>query len=167
MLTKQANDSWSVYFAMRARPRGAGIFLASKKNNFSLRSRAFQCESPRVSARQQMALVLRRVSGGFCPMLLLMACCSFSFCGCTATSPGLLQHLSKRVFPFLRAIFKELHERRASLKKIFLKLVSRSCVSGCGRFLAHLMVKITVPRAWAISTLRQRSWMSHVLIVET
>ncbi len=31
----------------------------------------------------------------------------------------------------------------------------------------HLMVTIAVPRAWAISTLRQRSWMSHVLIAGT
>ncbi len=31
----------------------------------------------------------------------------------------------------------------------------------------HLMVTIAAPRAWALGTLRQRSWMSHVLTVGT
>ncbi len=110
-----------------------------------------------VAARQRRILS-NAASDGVLQLFILRLHCDL---------PWALQHLSKIVFPFLRAIFKELHERRASLKNIFLKMVSRSCVSGCGRFLAHLMVKITVPRAWAISTLRQRSWMSHVLIVET
>jgi hypothetical protein len=30
----------------------------------------------------------------------------------------------------------------------------------------HLTVTIAVSRAWAFSTLKQRSWMSHVLITE-
>ncbi len=65
---------------------------------------------------------LRRVSGGFCPMLLLMACCSFSFCRLHCDLPWALQHLSKRVFPFLRAIFKELHERLGIFKKNIFKV---------------------------------------------
>ncbi len=69
--------------------------------------------------------MLRRVSGGCCPVLLLMACCRSSFCGCAATSPGRFSAF-KRVFS----------KRAPRATGVFLKMASRSCVSGCGRFLA-------------------------------
>ncbi len=49
----------------------------------------------------------------------------------------------------------------------FLKMASRSCVSECGHFLASSDVTVDVPQTWAISMLRQRLWMSHVLIAGT
>ncbi len=46
-------------------------------------------------------------------------------------------------------------------------MASRSCVSGCGRFLTSSDGHDCCPRAWALGTLRQRSWMSHVPAVRT
>ncbi len=71
----------------------------------------------RVSAKQS-ALVLRRVSG---------ASAASPFGGRAATSPGCFS-ASKR--EFRRA------KRAPRATGVFLKMASRSCVSGCGRFLA-------------------------------
>ncbi len=87
-------------------------------NSFSLRSRAFQRISESVC---KTAKVLRRVSGGCCPVLLLTACCSSSFCGHAVTSPGRF------------SAFKRVFSKRAPRA---MGVSSRSCVSGCGRFLA-------------------------------
>ncbi len=46
-------------------------------------------------------------------------------------------------------------------------MASRSCVLDVVVSWLHLMVTIAAPRAWALSTLRQRSWMSHVLTAGT
>ncbi len=100
------------------------------------RSQAFQRESPRVSARQQKTvLVLRRVSGGCCPVLLLlfwMECSSSSFCGHAATSPWRFSTFFSK-----RAKSKRAKSKRAPRATgVFLKMASPSCVSGCGHFLA-------------------------------
>ncbi len=60
-------------------------------------------------------------------MLLLTACCSSSFCGRAATSPARFIGKKKQ---------KSKSKRALRAKGVFLKMASRSCVSGCGRFLA-------------------------------
>ncbi len=40
------------------------------------------------------------------------------------------------------------------------------CVYGCGRAWRWVMVTIAASRAWAVSTLRWPSWMSHLLFVD-
>ncbi len=75
--------------------------------------------------------------------------------------PWALQHYLKECFSSKRANLKELHERQASFLKmarVFLDVV----VSWL-----HLTVVIAVSRAWAISTLKHSSLISHVLIVGT
>ncbi len=67
------------------------------------------------------ALVLRRISGGCCPVL-------HSFSGHAATSPGR--------FSAPKREFQEQSKRAPRATGVFLKMASRSCVSGCGRFLA-------------------------------
>ncbi len=74
----------------------------------------------RVSAKQS-ALVLQRVRGGCCPVLHHL------FGRRAASSPGRFS-ASKR--EFRRA------KRAPRATGVFLKMASRSCVSGCGRFLA-------------------------------
>ncbi len=72
-------------------------------------------------------LVLRRDTVGCCPVLLLTACCSSSFCGRAATSPARFIGKKKK---------KSKSKRALRAKGVFLKMASRSCVSGCGHFLA-------------------------------
>ncbi len=109
--------------------------------------------------------MLRLVSGGCCQVLLLLSdgvlqlikllsCCDL---------PCALQHYLKECFSSKRTILKEFHERRASFygwlpARVFLDVV----ISWL-----YLTVTIAISRAWAISMLRQRSWMSHVLIAGT
>ncbi len=86
--------------------------------SFSLRSRAFLGISESVTTHQRGLLSSAAAS--------LMACCSLSNCGHTATSPGRFSAFSKRA----------ISKRAPRTTGIFLKTASRSCVSGCGRFLA-------------------------------
>ncbi len=61
-------------------------------------------------------------------LLLYLSVLQLSFCGRTATSPGRFNTfaISKRA----------ISKRAPRLTGVFLKMASRSCVSGCGRFLA-------------------------------
>ncbi len=83
----------------------------------------------RVSTRQP-ALVLRHVSGGCCPVLQIAWWCAAAFfCGHAMTSPGRFSALKER-------LLKSKSKRAPRATGVFLKMASRSCVSGCGRFLA-------------------------------
>ncbi len=87
------------------------------------------CKSPECSQDEshRRALVLRHVNGGRCPVLLFL-------CGHAATSP-------RRFSAPKRDISKKKKKKREQSKRapratgVFLKMASRSCVSGCGRFL--------------------------------
>ncbi len=115
------------------------------------------CKSPECSQDEShgRALVLRRVNGGRCPVLLFFAVTLLPPLGASA--------LLNESFSTKRANLKELHERRASFYRW---LPARAFLDVVGSWL-HLMVTIAAPRAWALGTLRQRSWMSHVLTVGT
>ncbi len=132
MLTKQANDSWRACFATRTPPRGAGIKgeRVQTHNSFSLRSRAFQrisesvcktANSVGVTARQRR-LLSSAASDGMLQLFILRSRCDL---------PMALQHLTKIVF-----FLKEQSKRAPRVTGVFLKMACRSCVSGCGRFLA-------------------------------
>ncbi len=86
--------------------------------SFSLRSRALQISECLQS--KTTALVLRRVSGGCCPVL------DSREAAITLLPPLGASALLKESFSTKRA-------PRAT--GVFLKMASRSCVSGCGRFL--------------------------------
>ncbi len=66
------------------------------------------------------ALVLRRVSGGCCPVLHSSAITLLPPLGASA---------------LLKEIISEQSKRAPRATGVFLKMASRSCVSGCGRFL--------------------------------
>ncbi len=66
------------------------------------------------------ALVLRRVSGGCCPVLHSSAITLLPPLGASA---------------LLKEIISEQSKRAPRAKGVFLKMASRLCVSGCGRFL--------------------------------
>ncbi len=66
------------------------------------------------------ALVLRRVSGGCCPVLHSSAITLLPSLGASA---------------LLKEIISEQSKRAPRATGVFLKMASRSCVSGCGRFL--------------------------------
>ncbi len=108
VLTKQANDSWRACFATRTPPRGAGIKGERVQTHisFSLRSRALQISECLQS--KTTALVLRRVSGGCCPVL------DSREAAITLLPPLGASALLKESFSTKRANLKELHERRAS-----------------------------------------------------
>ncbi len=82
------------------------------------------CKSPECSQDEshRRALVLRRVSGGRCSVLLFL-------CGHAATSPRRFSAPKRENFT------KEQSKRAPRVTGVFLKMASRSCVSGCGRFL--------------------------------
>ncbi len=124
MLTKQANGGWRACFATRTPPRGAGIKgeRVQTHNSFSLRSRAIASLQSVCKTRLKQALVLRRVSGGRCPVLLFL-------CGHAATSPRRFSAPKKDISK------KEQSKRAPRATGVFLKMASRSCFSGCGRFL--------------------------------
>ncbi len=107
-------------YKRRARANAQQLFVSEPSLSANLR----ECLQDR-----KTALVLRHVSGGCCPVLLLMPCCSSSFCGRAATSPGRFS-ASKGVFS------KEQSKKAPRATGVFLKMASHSCVSGCGRFLA-------------------------------
>ncbi len=131
-------------YKRRARADAHQLF-ASEPSLFS--------ESPRVSTDSKSQCWCYGASAGVVVQCccFLMACCSPSNCGHASTSPGRFSTFSERVF-LKEQYLKELHERRAS----FLKMASRSCVSGCGRFLAS-----------SDDYDRCVSWISHVLIAGT
>ncbi len=108
VLTKQANDSWRACFATRTPPRGAGIKRERVQTHisFSLRSRALQISECLQS--KTTALVLRRVSGGCCPVL------DSREAAITLLPPLGASALLKESFSTKRANLKELHKRRAS-----------------------------------------------------
>ncbi len=122
MLTKQANDSWRACFATRTPPRGAGIKGERVQTHisFSLRSRAIAVS--RVSARQA-----KRWCYGASAEVAIQCC--FFLRGHAATSPRRFSAPKGRLFT------KEQSKRAPRVTGVFLKMASRSCVSGCGRFL--------------------------------
>ncbi len=115
---------------MRTPPRSAGIKgeRVQAHNSFSFRSRAF-LQISRVSTRQT-ALVLRRVSGGCCPVLLLTD-------GVLQLSSAVMLRPPLGASVLLKECFWKSKSKRAPWATgVFLKMASRSCASGCGRFLA-------------------------------
>ncbi len=79
------------------------------------------CKSPEcLQDKTHKALVLRRVSGGRCPVLLSFAVTLLPPLGASA---------------LLKERISEQSKRAPRATGIFLKMASRSCVSGCGRFL--------------------------------
>ncbi len=135
MLTKQANDSWRACFTPRTPPRSAGIKGEHVQTHISflLQSRAFSANL-RECLQTATVLVLRRVSGGCDPVLLLLLRRSAAFqLRSRRDLPCALQHFSKRAFFFLK---RANYKRAPRATGVFLKMASRSCVSGCGRFLA-------------------------------
>ncbi len=90
--------------------------------SFSLRSRAIaSLQSVCKTSLTERALVLRRVSGGCCPVLHSSAVTLLPPLGASA---------------LLKIEFQEQSKRAPRATGVFLKMASRSCVSGCGRFLA-------------------------------
>ncbi len=165
MLTKQANDSWRACFATRTTPRSAGIKGERVQTHisFSLRSQAFQCESLSVY-RQLLQCWCYGASAE-----VAIQCCCFSDGVLQALQlrsrrdlPCALQHFSKRAFLLKEQILKELHERRRLFKDGF-PLVCFWMWS----FLASSDGHDRCISCLAFSTLKQRSWMTHVLCVGT
>ncbi len=79
------------------------------------------CKSPEcLQDKTHKALVLRRVSGGRCPVLLSFAVTLLYPLGASA---------------LLKERISEQSKRAPRGTGVFLKMASRSCVSGCGRFL--------------------------------
>ncbi len=126
MLTKQANDSWRACFATRTPPRGAGIKGERVQTHISflLRSRAIAVS--RGSARQASVGVTARQRRS------LSSVDSFfkEKDGHAATSPRRFSAPKRETFSQ-----KEQSKRAPRVTGVFLKMASRSCVSGCGRFL--------------------------------
>ncbi len=89
-------------------------------NSFSLRSRAFANLQSVCKAR------LQRWCYGASAEVAVQCCILFS--GHAATSP--------RRFSASKREFREQSKRAPRATGVFLKMASRSCVSGCGRFLA-------------------------------
>ncbi len=90
--------------------------------SFSLRSRAIaSLQSVCKTSLTERVLVLRRVSGGCCPVLHSSAVTLLPPLGASA---------------LLKIEFQEQSKRAPRATGVFLKMASRSCVSGCGRFLA-------------------------------
>ncbi len=94
-------------------------------------------------------------------LLLHLSVLQLSFCGRAATSPGRFNTF----FPFSkRAISKRAISKRAPRATgVFLRWLPARVFLDVVVSWLHLTVMIAVSRAWAISTLSQRSWMSHVL----
>ncbi len=123
MLTKQANDSWRACFVTRTPPRGAGIKGERVQTHisFSLRSRAIAVS--RVSARQASVGVTARQRR------------SLSSADSFKETVTLLPPLGASALLKGRLFTKEQSKRAPRVTGVFLKMASRSCVSGCGRFL--------------------------------
>ncbi len=108
---------------MRTLPRGAGIKGERVQTHisFSLRSRAIAVS--RVSARQA-----KRWCYGASAEVAIQWC--FFLRGHAATSPRRFSAPKRETFSQ-----KEQSKRAPRVTGVFLKMASRSCVSGCGRFL--------------------------------
>ncbi len=113
----QAHSAPRCGYKRRARANAHQLFASEPSH----------CKSPECSQDEshRRALVLRRVSGGRCPELLFL-------CGHTATSP---RRFSAPKRDISKKKKREQSKRAPRATGVFLKMASRSCVSGCGRFL--------------------------------
>ncbi len=123
MLTKQANGGWRACFATRTPPRGAGIKgeRVQTHNSFSLRSRA--------NASLQSVCKTRLTSVG----VMARQRRSLSSAAFLRIAVTLLPPLGASAL--LKERISEQSKRAPRATGVFLKMASRSCVSGCGRFL--------------------------------